>query len=123
MTEKPHVLLVDDHRGQRLILRTLLQSEGYDCLEADSGAEALQLLEVPHRIGLVICDLNMPGMSGTKCIEAIRGNAENRDIRTILLTATQTELLDADTRCADAICDKTKIRSELLEQVRRLFQS
>ena len=62
--EKPAVILVvDDDKIARLLLRRFLDGEGYQVLEAENGPDALQILqETP--VDLVVLDVVMPGMSG-----------------------------------------------------------
>lgn len=67
--EERLVLLVDDSRMQRRILRALLDNWGYRVIEAGSGAEALALCG-DHAIDFIISDWMMPGMTGLEfCTE------------------------------------------------------
>jgi CheY-like chemotaxis protein len=58
------VLLVDDHTIFRAGLRTMLEAEGIDVVEARSGEAAVELGNTA-RPDVVLMDLHMPGMSGT----------------------------------------------------------
>jgi two-component system cell cycle sensor histidine kinase/response regulator CckA len=62
----PTILVVEDEDALRTAICRLLQEEGYDVLEAQTGAAALQLLKGTgaNRIGLVLTDLRMPVMDG-----------------------------------------------------------
>ena len=63
--ESPAVLIVDDEALVRELLRTVLESEGLDVLEARDGREGLEVFKGNQsRIDLVILDLNMPEMTG-----------------------------------------------------------
>jgi CheY-like chemotaxis protein len=56
---------VDDERGVRDALHTLLESEGYEVLAASNGPEGLTIFRQSIRpIELLVTDYNMPGMSG-----------------------------------------------------------
>ena len=66
------VLIVDDEAGMREFLSIMLENEGYRCLAAASGQEALELLEVHTDVGLIIEDLKMPGMSGITLLREVR---------------------------------------------------
>lgn len=57
------VLLVDDSRAQRRILRLLLERSGYEVMEAESGAVALSVCE-NRSPDFIISDWMMPGMTG-----------------------------------------------------------
>jgi CheY-like chemotaxis protein len=58
------VLVVDDDRGVRRLTARMLRGEGYQVLEAESGEEALRLLESDPGINLVVTDIVMPEMHG-----------------------------------------------------------
>lgn len=66
------VLLVDDSRAMRLIVKSLLQTLGIsDVIEAGDGEEALKLLAA-HRRDLVITDLSMHPMNGMELTRRLR---------------------------------------------------
>ena len=57
------ILLADDNRDEVLMLQVLLRDEGHDvhsCLRGDEVLELVRLL----RPDVLLCDINMPGMSG-----------------------------------------------------------
>jgi two-component system cell cycle sensor histidine kinase/response regulator CckA len=56
--------VVDDDRGVRRLTARMLRGEGYQVLEAESGEEALRLLESDPGINLVVTDIVMPEMHG-----------------------------------------------------------
>ena len=59
----PHILVVDDDVSHRVTLRDLLDGEGFLCMEAEDGEEALEYL-ASRSFDLVITDLNMPRVNG-----------------------------------------------------------
>lgn len=66
-----NVLVVDDEPEYRLIMRSVLSSEGYNVVVAENGEEALRKMsEVPFDI--VITDIYMPVMDGIKFNRAAR---------------------------------------------------
>jgi CheY-like chemotaxis protein len=66
-----NVLVVDDEPEYRLIMRSVLSSEGYDVVVAENGEDALRRMsEVP--VDLVITDIYMPVMDGIKFNRAAR---------------------------------------------------
>ncbi|MEO0621364.1 MAG: SpoIIE family protein phosphatase [Pseudomonadota bacterium] len=87
-TTKPTVLVADDSRTQRLLLRTLLKQEGYSVVEASDGAEALEILR-RKPINMVLTDWMMPGLTGPELCRAIRADRgdEGDYVYAILLTA------------------------------------
>jgi CheY-like chemotaxis protein len=69
----PTVLVVEDEDLVRAGIRRLLQSEGYTVVEAQNGAQALQLLkdEATDQVALVLTDLRMPVMDGRQLAAAL----------------------------------------------------
>ena len=68
--EKGIILLVEDDGDIREGVRVLLESEGYEVYEAESGNRALEL--VNKDMDLIILDIMMPGISGIRTCEEIR---------------------------------------------------
>ena len=69
---KETILIVEDVAGLRRLMTRTLQAKGYTVLVADSGDEALSVIEHhPHPIHLMITDVVMPGMSGPKLAERL----------------------------------------------------
>src|ERR1035437_338740 len=64
------ILIIDDDRTFRVILKEVLIKEGYHLLEAPSGEKGLELVKSEHP-DLVITDFQMPGMSGLDVLQAI----------------------------------------------------
>lgn len=67
------ILIVDDSRAMRMIVRRTLHQAGYhqELKEASSGVEALQAVE-SGGVELVLCDWNMPEMNGLDLLERIK---------------------------------------------------
>lgn len=63
-------LVVDDEARLRRVLVRLLEQEGFSCLEAASGTEALEILQ-RESVPLVISDLRMPQMDGVTLLREI----------------------------------------------------
>jgi two-component system NtrC family sensor kinase len=57
-------LVVDDEKSLRQLLARLLKRRGFEVFEAETGSDAL-LVARGVRLALVLCDVRMPGMSGT----------------------------------------------------------
>jgi two-component system response regulator AtoC len=72
MTEKAHILLVDDEPGMLRYIRTLLEVEDYKVETASTGEEAVERVQKGSRPDLVLCDLLMPGIDGLQTLEQIR---------------------------------------------------
>ncbi|MFB4394084.1 MULTISPECIES: response regulator [unclassified Pseudomonas] len=81
------VLVVDD---QPLIVEELcefLESQGYHCVPAHSTNEAIERFKADEAVGLVLCDLHMPGRDGIELVRALKGLAgQQRLFEAIMLT-------------------------------------
>ena len=84
MTQR--VLVVEDEPENRLLLRVVLTSEGYEVAEAEDGPAALAAAR-EHRPDLILLDVMMPGMNGYAVLEALRADAATRSVPVIMLTA------------------------------------
>ncbi len=82
------VLVVDDSKAQRRLLKRTLEKWGYETVEAESGEAALKLCEATA-FNIVISDWLMPGMTGVEFCRAFRALSD-RPAFFLLLTA-QTE--------------------------------
>jgi PleD family two-component response regulator len=83
---KKRVLIVDDDRMIRMLVRLLLQPEGYEVLEAENGRQGLDMAQV-HRPDLLITDLMMPEVNGYETLSALRADAGFAMLPVIVLTA------------------------------------
>ncbi len=84
------VLVVDDDRGVRRLTARMLRTEGYQVLEAESGAEALRTLESDPGIGLLVTDIVMPEMDGLALADLAL--ARSPHLRVVLMTGHAPEL-------------------------------
>lgn len=65
----PRILIIDDERSIRSTLREILEYEKYEIVEANDGAEGLQLIK-KEDFDLVMCDIKMPKMDGMEVLSA-----------------------------------------------------
>jgi DNA-binding response OmpR family regulator len=75
MTERPHILVVDDERDIRDPLGTYLTRAGMRVTKAENAAAARQALE-SHAIDLVLLDIMMPGEDGLSLLGYIRATSK-----------------------------------------------
>ncbi len=80
--ETANILVVDDEKDIRETLCQGILLSGYDCVSADSGGAALELLR-DRRTDIVISDINMPEMDG---IELLRHIKTDFDASVIIMT-------------------------------------
>ena len=98
------VLVVDDDASMLAALGGLLRSAGHDPLVAQSGKEALSLLD--SSVEAVVTDYTMPGMNGVELIQFVRQRDET--LPSILLTAHGSETVEARAMKAGAYQYVTK---------------
>lgn len=81
-----HILIVDDDPDCRVLVKTILASQGYRIDEASNGKEAIfRLHEAPP--ALIILDIMMPVMNGYDVAIHMKQRAETKSIPIIMLTA------------------------------------
>ena len=110
------ILIVDDEKQITRVLRTSLQSHGYEVVVAEDGLEALRLFE-QNPPDLVVTDLYMPNMDGVELTRAIR---ERGDTPIIVLSVREQDahkVLALDSG-ADDYMTKPFSTPELLARVR-----
>ena len=81
-----YILVVDDLADNRFLLKTILESEGYNVELASSGVAALAQAEavLPK---LMLLDVMMPGMSGYEVTQRVRQSTKLASLPVVLITA------------------------------------
>ena len=90
-------LIVDDDPSMRTVLCRLMSAEGFDCLEASSGRDALDVME-RHRVPLVLSDYHMPELDGAGLLHAVQGRWPGTAV--VIITAISD--VNLAVRCLDA---------------------
>jgi DNA-binding response OmpR family regulator len=80
------VLIADDEPSMRLLVRTTIESDHFNVIEAGDGNETWAMI-VQHRPALVLLDVQMPGRNGLDILASIRRDPALSATRVILLTA------------------------------------
>ena len=84
MTKK--ILVCDDEPYILMALTDAVEMEGYECVTAINGKEALQKARETHP-DLIMLDIMMPYMDGFEVCRELKADASTRDIPVIMLTA------------------------------------
>jgi len=79
------VLVVDDERNNREILRDILQDEGYKVVLAEDGRDGLRKSTLG--VSVILMDVIMPQMDGLTTCRRLSANADTRDIPVLFLSA------------------------------------
>lgn len=80
------VLVVEDDKNSRRLMRAILKHAGYEVTQAENGVEALEVMDKQH-IDLIVLDVMMPEMDGYEFTEQLRGSNNNTPI--LMVTAKQ----------------------------------
>ncbi len=86
--ERLKILVVDDESRMRKLVRDFLTKSNYDVVEAEDGAQAIDLFFEQNDIALIILDVMMPKMDGWQVCREIR---EYSKVPIIMLTAKSDE--------------------------------
>jgi len=87
MTKKPTTILyVEDNFDNRVLIRRVLESEGYRVIDASTANDALEELE-KELPDLILTDINMPDMDGYTLTAKIKEKPEHKNIPVIAVTA------------------------------------
>jgi two-component system response regulator YesN len=116
------ILLVDDDRIFRSEFREVLEDK-YEVLEAANGEQALEILNQPNIVDLVILDIKMPGMQGTEVLNKIKAN--NPTILIIMLTGYGTKeiIIESLRAHADDFMEKPLQIQTALQRIKRLLST
>ena len=79
------ILVCDDDANIRTIVCEHLSQQGYECLEAASGEQAIALA-AQHRVEAILLDLYMPGLSGWETLQHLRGTPATSAIPVVVLS-------------------------------------
>ena len=88
--KKPTILVVDDMTTTLLLLHDLLK-DTYEVKIAKSGTKALEILESPNDIDLILLDIEMPDINGYDVCKRIKNNEQTKNIPIIFVTARNSE--------------------------------
>ncbi len=114
------ILIVEDEAPVRVLSRKVLEREGYQVIEADSGPSALQLWQTHrHQVDLLLTDMVMPGgLSGYELAEQLR--ADKPGLKVIYNSGYTDDMLGDNSPLRDNpnFMEKPFAPQKLLQQVR-----
>lgn len=114
----PRILIVDDDAGQRSLLDSFLQGQGFETIPVSSGEQALQVLTT-ETVQMMISDVRMPGISG---LETLRRARQEHAVLPVLLVTAFPDIRDAVGAMRDGAVnylEKPIDLDELLASVRK----
>ena len=119
------VLIVDDFAIMRGIIRNILRQIGFmNISEADDGTTALIELK-KKRFDLILCDWNMPEMSGLELLYKMKSDDELKDIRFVMVTAEtrRDNILEAVKAGVSSYIVKPFTAETIGEKLKKVFDS
>jgi len=91
-TGQQTILVVDDSKSIRSLVKFVLESESYDVIDAEDGQQGWDTLQrLADDISLVLTDYEMPNMSGPELLKKIRENTKYDHIPVVMLTSRKDE--------------------------------
>jgi CheY-like chemotaxis protein len=120
------IMIVDDNREVRGVIRATLEPRGYEIMEAESGEKCLDYLlsgEIPD---LLLLDIMMPEMDGWEVTREIKKNPKLKSIIVCMLTAKNTTmdaLYSLESAGANWHLNKPISKKQLVETVGWLLES
>ena len=114
------VLIADDSKFQRQVLKNVIADGGYEVIEASTGEEAHEVLRSGDEIPICLLDWQMPELSGIDLAKMIRSKANTPYKYLILVTAsgTQSHLQEGFSAGVDDFVRKPFDPCEVLARVR-----
>jgi CheY-like chemotaxis protein len=83
--QRGSVLVIEDNELNMKLVRSLLQLDDFDVLEADNAEKGIRLMHA-NRPDLVLMDIQLPGMDGLAATRALKADPELKNIPVIALT-------------------------------------
>jgi two-component system cell cycle response regulator DivK len=97
------ILYIEDNFDNRILIKRILEAEGYTVIEAENGIKGLEMAKNDPTIGLVLMDINLPDLDGYECTARLRKTEQGRKLPIVALTA---NVMEGDGQKAlDAGCD------------------
>lgn len=84
--EPPVILYIEDNRDNRILVKRILEAEGYRVLEAANGPEGIEQARIT-RPALVLVDINLPDVDGYEVTARLKASEEFKDTPIVALTA------------------------------------
>jgi two-component system cell cycle response regulator DivK len=85
-TDSVTILYVEDNRDNRMLVRRVLQAEGFHVLEAEDAPTGIEMAQAT-KPDLILMDINLPEIDGYEATVQLRAIEELRDVPIIALTA------------------------------------
>ncbi|MBI4516129.1 MAG: response regulator [Deltaproteobacteria bacterium] len=82
----PKVLIVDDIRSEVQLIANVLSPQGYDCIQASTGVEAMERARA-DRPDIILLDIVMPGQDGFATCRQLKRDTLTKDIPVVMVSS------------------------------------
>ncbi len=118
-THANQILVVEDEFLIRLTLSEVLADEGYDVLEAETGDEAIKILDANPHIAVLLTDIQLPGkLDGQALVQ--RARITRPDLPVIFMTG-RPDTLERKSASKELYVAKPYLPSEICAAVRKML--
>ncbi len=121
MNKKKKILLVEDEKDLKFLLKQTLVEEGYEVDEAMDGEEAFEKLKENEKPDLILLDLLLPGMDGYEFLSKIKKEHDYGSIPIVVVSnlGQEREIKKAmDLGAAGYLIKANFTLSEILEKIK-----
>jgi len=124
INKRMRILIVDDMANMRRTIRNMLRYVGYEFIsEAENGEMAISKMKT-ERVDFIICDWNMPVMSGIEFLQKVKENEKYKDIPFLMVTAEvdATYIVQAAETDVDGYIIKPFVAKTLQEKINAMLE-
>ncbi|MDR4507007.1 MAG: response regulator [Candidatus Brocadiaceae bacterium] len=119
------VLIIDDSAVMRKMIQRNVQQSGLivdGFVEAGDGREGLEKASVDANIDLILCDWNMPNMTGIEFVKALRGTGNETPIVMVTTEGSDTKVEEAKSSGANGYLTKPFTPDQLKDKLGNFLQ-
>ena len=119
----PTIMIIDDSPTIRMMIKPLMESQGFNVIEAENGRIAIEKLK-NQKVDFIIMDLMMPEMNGFETLKVLKSHPVWENIPVIMLT-TKSELeneMKGFDLGVDEFMPKPFMPDRLLARVKAIFK-
>jgi len=80
------ILYIEDDPANRILVRRVMEAQGYRVLEAENGVQGLEIAQT-EQLGVILVDIHMPEMDGFEVMARLRAMPNSASVPIIALTA------------------------------------
>lgn len=81
------IIVIDDSRTARVQVKNALVGAGYEVVEAVDGQDGVDKIAAHQDTAMVICDVNMPRLTGLEVLTVVKGAGRNEALTFLMLTS------------------------------------